>query len=245
MFAQEHQGFLPKAYNNGGAVMRGSSLPVGKTWEFSNAFWCWEHVVMKYTRNNKALFNCPADTEPRIRYTWNDTMSNPPVTDPTYDNVAASYRYNWSNELYNHTLPYSQRVFTSPKITQIKPADRAIIFIDGTQGAQDQINYQDATQPDKNHVDVKAVSDSGAPDGTLIIQHRPYWTVNNPWNVAFRRHSVALGRYNDAAALKKGQANYAFMDGHVETLAWEETWVSLGEKKTPWQVTGFGPWVGY
>jgi prepilin-type processing-associated H-X9-DG protein len=69
--------------------------------------------------------------------------------------------------------------------------------------------------------------------------------VNNPWNVAFRRHSVALGRYNDAAALKKGQANYAFMDGHVETLAWEETWVSLGEKKTPWQVTGFGPWVGY
>ena len=239
MFAQEHQGFLPKAQNNGSATMKGWSTRVGTRWEFTEPFWAWEHVLLKYMKGNKAVFNCPADIESRIRYTANDTMANPPEKDPTYDNIPASYRYNWSNEIYDPNVAYDQRTFASAKLTQIKPADRAIIFIDGTSGAKDQVPYQDAFQPDYNHVDIK----NG--DGRYNVSDRPYTTWNNPWNVAFRRHSQTMGRWDDARALKNGQANYAFMDGHVETLTWGDTWKSLGDKKTPWQVTGFGPWVGY
>jgi len=64
-------------------------------------------------------------------------------------------------------------------------------------------------------------------------------------NVAYRRHSRAMGDYNAAQALEKGRANYAFLDGHVETLTWNENLggslgiIGGGFEKTPWQVTGF------
>jgi prepilin-type processing-associated H-X9-DG protein len=61
----------------------------------------------------------------------------------------------------------------------------------------------------------------------------------NPWNIAFRRHSRNYAATMSDEAMKKGLANYAFADGHVETLTYKETWVSLGENKTPWQVTNF------
>ena len=82
---------------------------------------------------------------------------------------------------------------------------------------------------------------------------------NNPYNVAFRRHSryngvwESMSQGDREAAIKKGLGNYAFMDGHVETLRWNDTWKSLGVvatgtgsngsdlEKTPWQVTGFLP----
>jgi prepilin-type processing-associated H-X9-DG protein len=60
-----------------------------------------------------------------------------------------------------------------------------------------------------------------------------------------------MSAFDRDQALKKGTANYAFLDGHVETLVWNDTWKSLGIvalnkgaggtnlEKTPWQVTGF------
>jgi prepilin-type processing-associated H-X9-DG protein len=239
MFAQEHGGCLPKAQNNGAAVMKGWNTRVSKSWEFSEPFWAWEHVLMKYVKNNKQIFADPADSNPRIRYTWNDSMANPPVPDTTYDNIPACYRYNWNNEIYDPNIVYDQRLFTSPKLTQIRPSNKAIIFADGTAGPADQINYMDVNQPDYNHFDVKNS------DGRYNIGHKPYLSYDNPWNVSYRRHSHTLGFWSDANALKNGRANYAFLDGHVETLTWNETWVSLGDKKTPWQLTGFGPWVGW
>ena len=240
MFAQEHGGAMPKAQNNGSSIMKGWNTRVGQSWEFDEPFWAWEHVLMKYLKGNKQIFACPADIEPRIRYTWNDTMANPPVKDTKSDNIPACYRYNWSNELYNPSLAYDQRTFTSPKLNQLRPMDKVIIFLDGTAGPADQINYHDPNQPDFNHVDIK-----NAGDGRYNVGNKPYHSFNNPWNVAYRRHSHTLGFWSDPKALKNGRANYAFLDGHVETLTWNETWVSLGDKKTPWQVTGFGPWVGW
>src|SRR5215211_4672710 len=113
MFAQEHGGCLPKAQNNGSNIMKGWNTRLGKSWEFSEPFWAWEHVLLKYMKNNKQIFACPADIEPRVRYTWNDSMANPPVPDTKYDNIPACYRYNWSNELYNAGTAYDQRTFTS------------------------------------------------------------------------------------------------------------------------------------
>src|SRR6478672_7387908 len=89
MFANEHGGSLPKAQNNGSNIMKGWNTRVGKTWEFSEPFWAWEHVLLKYVKNNKQIFADPADPDPRIRYTWNDSMANAPVPDTTYDNIPA------------------------------------------------------------------------------------------------------------------------------------------------------------
>ena len=173
---------------------------------------------------------------PKIRYLWNNNMPN-----GTDDDLAGSYRMNWSNEFLDATsgapnlsTNYNVTIMTSPKLSQMKPADRAIIYVDGSATYSDQVNFQNAAA-DYNNLNLKNQG-----DGTVRFRE------SDPYNVAYRRHSRALGNYNDAQALAKGRANYAFMDGHVETITWKETWTSLGKidatlEKTPWQVTGFLP----
>jgi prepilin-type N-terminal cleavage/methylation domain-containing protein/prepilin-type processing-associated H-X9-DG protein len=231
MFAQEHGGFIPQAYNNGSGVMRGSNTPLAKTWDFSEPMWGWEYALMKYMKRNKPVFRCAADSSDIVRYQWNDGMSNLPDT-PDADNVAASYRINWSNEfLSGDLLVYSNKIFTSPKLNQLKPAERAIIYMDGLGSYQDQIG----TPNNENFVDTKTW------DGRYNVM------PGNPWNVAYRRHSRVLKTtYNDPQGMKAGLANYAFMDGHVETMTFPDTWKPIGPNpfggtnpKTAWQVTGW------
>jgi len=234
MFANEHGGYLPKAENNGSPRMQGWSLRLGTRWEFDDNMWSWQWALYKYVNKNAAVFQCPADNEPKTRYTWNDGQP-----DGKLDNFAGSYRMNWSNETLeaatgapNLSSNYNATIMTSPKLSQMKPAERAIIYVDGTATYSDQVAFQNAAA-DYNNVNLKNQS-----DGTVNIRE------NNPYNIAYRRHSRAMGNYDDKTALAKGRANYAFMDGHVETLTWHETWGSLGSagtnlEKTPWQVTGF------
>ncbi len=243
MFANEHAGYLPQAENNGSPRMQGWSNRVGTRWEFSNDMWSWEWAIMKYVSRNKAVFQCPTDTDPKIRYAWND--SNGTLGEPgSADNVPASYRMNWSNVTLEATTGapdlstnYNNTVMTSPKISQIKPADRAIIYMDGQATRADLVGFQNTG--DNNHINLKNQS-------TPWLNFRQ----DNPYNVAFRRHSRNLGSYENetpagrAAIIQRGRANYAFMDGHVDTLTWPDTWPSLGFaapglEKTPWQVTGF------
>jgi len=244
MFANDHGGYLPKAENNGSPRMQGWSVRLGSRWEFSDNVWSWQFAILKYVNRNKAVFQCPTDDSPKTRYTWNDSMSGL-GEDGKADNLAASYRMNWSNEILEATsgapdlgANYNNTIMISPKLTQLKPLDRSIIFCDGTATYADQVTFQGTG--DWNNLNLKNQSDP---------------TVNfrqsNPYNCAFRRHSRAMGSFDNAQAIKKGLANYAFLDGHVETLTWNDTWQSLGIvaagkgaagsdlEKTPWQVTGF------
>jgi prepilin-type N-terminal cleavage/methylation domain-containing protein/prepilin-type processing-associated H-X9-DG protein len=242
MFASEHQSFLPQAENNGSPRMQGWNTRLGTRWDYADNLWSWEYVLMKSLGKNKAVFQCPTDPEPKIRYKWNDNMP-----DGGDDNVGTSYRMNWSNvtlEGANGSAPslsanYGQTIMTSPKLAQMKPAERAIVFMDGAGSYSDGNGYQDAG--DYNHVNLKNQG-----DGARRIAQ------NNPYNVAFRRHSKvrksweSMSQAERDTEVRQGQSNYAFMDGHVETLRWDETWQSLGMagqnlEKTPWQVTGFLP----
>ena len=258
MFANEHGGYLPKAENNGAPVMQGWATRVGSRWEFADNMWAWEWALLKYAGRNRQVFRCPADPEPRTRYLWNDTMSNLGGENSKDDNVPGSYRYNWSNEILesgngsppNLSSNYNGTRMVSPKLSQMKPSERAILFMDGANTLGDGIAFQGTQSQDLNHVNLKR--DMWSPvDGTVNVRQ------NNPYNVAFRRHSKYNGRWESMSqwdrdqALKKGTANYAFLDGHVETLAWNDTWTPLGIvgigqgaggsnlEKTPWQVTGF------
>jgi prepilin-type processing-associated H-X9-DG protein/prepilin-type N-terminal cleavage/methylation domain-containing protein len=236
MFANEHGGFLPKAENNGSPRMQGWSTRLGTRWEFDDNMWSWQWAIYKYVNKNAAVFQCPADADPKIRYTWNDGQ-----TDGKLDNFYGSYRMNWSNEILQAasgspdlSANYNNTIMVSPKISEIRPPERAILFVDGTATYSDQVGFQNASA-DYNNINLKNQG-----DGTVRFRQ------SDPYNIAYRRHSRALGDYNAQQALAKGRANYAFMDGHVETLIWNETWGSLGMvgpnlEKTPWQVTGFLP----
>jgi prepilin-type processing-associated H-X9-DG protein len=231
MFAQEHQGYLPMAYNNGSGQMLGWSTRAGKSWEYSEPMWGWEYVLTRYMQRSKAIFKCPSDTSDVIRYQWNDATANLPDL-PDADNVAASYRMNWSNVfMAGNVADFNQTQFISPKLNQLRPAASVIMFFDGLGSHADQIG----TPNNENHVSTKTW------DGRYNIMS------TNPWNVAYRRHSRSLKQtYNDPYALKSALANYAFMDGHAETLTYNETWKPIGPNPrggtnpmTPWQVTGW------
>jgi len=256
MFTNEHGGFLPKAENNMGPVMLGWNAPQASRWEFAQDMASWEWAVMKYVNKNRGVFICPSDSGQRVRHIWNDTSSTQNLggEDPKLDNVVGSYRMNWSNESLGGSKNlgggYNACIMTSPKLTQMKPAERAILFADGTNGFSDGGNFQGTQFQDLNYVSLKR-SDSDQLDGTVNIAQ------NNPYNIAFRRHSPYTGmwermsQYDRDQAIRKGRANYAYVDGHVETLIWNDTWQSLGIvgkgkgqggtdlEKTPWEVTGF------
>lgn len=241
MFANEHGGYIPKAENNGSPRMQGWNVRLGTRWEFPENMWSWQFAIYKYLNKSKGAFQCPTDTEARNRYTWNDAMTNLGGEKGDSDNFAGSYRMNWSNEILesaNATPPslstnYNGTIMTSPKLSQIKPPERSIIYCDGTSTYADGVSFQGTG--DYNHLNMK-----NQPDGTVNLRQ------TNPFNVAYRRHSRTTGSYADPQNISRGMANYAFMDGHVETLTWNETWQSLGYaapglERTPWQVMAFLP----
>lgn len=225
MFAADHDGHLPKAFNNGSNRMRGWNTRLGTQWEFVEPMWGWEYAIMKYMGKSRNVFQCPADTSEAIRYTWNDGDSNLP-DEPDADNVAASYRMNYSNEiLEGNPSVYEETIFVSPKITQLKPAHQAIIFADGLGSLADQVGEPNT----ENYVTMKTW------DGRYNIMS------TNAWNIAYRRHSRNSDPVNSTTSLQQGLANYAFIDGHVETMTYASTWVKIDDRKSMWQVTGFVP----
>jgi prepilin-type N-terminal cleavage/methylation domain-containing protein/prepilin-type processing-associated H-X9-DG protein len=244
MFANEHGGYLPKAENNAGPTVLGFSNVQGASWGMAWPAMGWEHALMKYVNNSKNVFQCPADPFPKNRYPGNDPINN---------NIIGSYRYNWSNETYGgakdpNTAAYNQTLFISAKISQIRPTDGAIMFFDGSGSRYDAITYENPLEH-LNFVNMKSTDGRYSLFAPVAFSLPINMAQANPYNVAFRRHSRqfngpwdTLPAAERARAIRSGQANYAFMDGHVETLSFPDTWRPLGGTKTPWQVTGFVPW---
>jgi len=70
--------------------------------------------------------------------------------------------------------------------------------------------------------------------GNAEWHHVATWEVNEGYvcrdfgyNVAFDRHGKVSNR-DDVASNGSGRANYVFMDGHVKSLTWSETWTRIG-----------------
>ncbi len=224
MFAGEHQQYLPHPENNGAAKMRGWNVRVSQRWEWDEPAWSWDQALIKYMQKSSKALLCPADPGETLRFPSSNTYWR--VSDQPYLNdIPSSYRMNGCNLMYEgaNVNDYNSRIETPPKLSQLKPSSKAILFADGQGSLQDQVTVQNL----RTYVTNKSA------DLEVNIQQ------NNPWNLAFRRHSRNLSNTMSADAMKKGLANYAFADGHVETLTFNETWVSLGENKTPWQVTNF------
>src|SRR5438034_10719995 len=56
MFANEHQGYLPKAENNGSPRMQGWAGRLGTRWEFDDNMWSWQFALLKYVNKSKAVY---------------------------------------------------------------------------------------------------------------------------------------------------------------------------------------------
>ena len=129
MFTHEKKGWLPKAWWNS----RPNSFPMGQdvmpsdhaasdAWGYRYPMYGFDYVMLLYTKRNKAVFQCPSDDNPQLRGTTLDNVPNLP-DDPKADDIAASYRINVSNH---------PSMVESIKITQLRPASKAIIFVEGT-----------------------------------------------------------------------------------------------------------------
>lgn len=151
-------------------------------------------------------FRCPTDDTNVLRGPWNDGDAGLP-DEPEMDNVPASYRLNISNTWFG-LIAY--------KATQVRNPQQSIVLVEGTMNPIDNPFH---------HVSRWDWDPSGGyPLGNVSRTHHT--------NVAWYRHSDPGHRDNTSA----GRANYLFQDGHVETLAWEETWVPIGGEVDVWGV---------
>lgn len=167
MFANEHNGYLPKAWfnnrpNTTTAQPDRSVLPseyaASDSWGYRYPMYGWDYVLLKYVKGSKAVYQCPSDSDPAIRGLWNNSQSNLPDA-PEADDLAASYRLNVSNQ--------PNQALNAVKLTQLKPASKAILIVEGPSGTGATIH----------HV---ATWESGEPGGSVGPKTNK--------NVAFNRH---------------------------------------------------------
>lgn len=168
-------------------------------WGYRDPMWGWDYVLNQYLKSKQA-FQCRSDEPALLRGTWNDTWSNLPDK-PEADNIPSSYRINISN-LRNGP-------WHSIKINNIRNPARAIYLLEGA---------RTGTGPTFvwHHV---ATWESSAGVGQFGRVSRVYRN-----NVAWNRHSPAAHKNLP----KLGRSNYMFVDGHGESLTWDQTWQPIG-----------------
>lgn len=228
MFSNEHQGWLLKRkYNSGPDVSVASWPPVnitGENWGFTQVppdntslqdyMWEWDYVLNTLYIKNKNAFRCPTDGSNKTRGTqYTDAITE------TNDCFPVSYRLNSSNIGQTATgIIYEVDV----KINQIHPADKAMYICEGTD------TYPLGQVAPFNQV---ATWDNGSGGAAFVSQ-------SFPTNIAFNRHGPASGNlsinsYSGLTTTTGTQwtttrANYAFLDGHIETLDWTTSWKPIG-----------------
>src|SRR6185503_7949764 len=76
MFAQEHKGYLPKAWFNArpavtkttpGFDVQPQDYSSSDSWGYRFPMFGWDYVLLKYVNNSKGVFQCPTDTDPQYR----------------------------------------------------------------------------------------------------------------------------------------------------------------------------------
>jgi prepilin-type N-terminal cleavage/methylation domain-containing protein/prepilin-type processing-associated H-X9-DG protein len=211
LFAQEHKGYMCKAWFNDTALhpIDSPAQVASPDWNFRNdgteSTWEWTYILSTYMNKNEDVFRCPADDTP-------DAEPNPygaafytvKFSDGSQAGYPRSYRINISN------LPNGP--WHAVKLAQLRRSSDAIVIAEGRRGANDGNGYnQLATNEDATQALV-----------TPIFVD----------NIAYNRHAKAnnngkLGAGLVGTPLRNGRANYVFADGHAENLLFQDTFKAL------------------
>ena len=161
MFANEHKGYLPKAWFNDGPIYGkgGWQYPTSGTWE-------WSYLLSQYVNKNRGVFRCPSDPEPDALPEV-DLFYVVHLADGSTQAYPRSYRLNISN------LPRGP--FDAIKISQLRDATKAIVIAEGTLG--------------HNGAGFNQLSTSEYATEALVIPTWTVGQLNPP-NVAYDRHST-------------------------------------------------------
>jgi prepilin-type N-terminal cleavage/methylation domain-containing protein/prepilin-type processing-associated H-X9-DG protein len=228
IFSNEHKGWLLKRkWNSGPFVDQVTGITTSENWGFNdpaaNPKWEWDFVLNILYIKNKNTFHCPTDTSPLTR----GTEYTLPITAYTLlgsamapdDSFPISYRLNCSSIAPSVAKDSAGNLVEEDvKITQLHPSYDAMYLCEGTDNVG-------SGQPFPYH---HIATWDGMTDGWSAFVAQNY-----PNNVAFNRHGPSGGNLLNATPPTDGRwgstrANYAFLDGHVETLDWTSTWKGLG-----------------
>ena len=199
-FLDEHDGWIVKPWQNTGPRSNVPWIPLFDPeydpWEFPLDA-SWDYVMMTYLDSANVLA-CPSDNtfdqpppfdggDPK----WN-ARNEPGFANAIVPELPASYALNTSNQ---------KDSFTSLKVTQVKSASSAFIFVEMLPSRFHHASTADDTLP----------LGGGIPNGIM--------------------GGMVTQRYHDAFAINRHsdrKNSYVFYDGHAETVKWENTWKSLG-----------------
>jgi prepilin-type processing-associated H-X9-DG protein/prepilin-type N-terminal cleavage/methylation domain-containing protein len=133
MFAQEHKGYLPKAWFNArpavtkptpGFDVQPQDYSSSDSWGYRFPMYGWDYVLLKYVNNSKGVFQCPTDTDPQYRGIGDFGLPADQLPDkPDADDIPGSYRINISD--------IADQAYTAVKVTQLRKASQSIVLLEG------------------------------------------------------------------------------------------------------------------
>lgn len=212
MFANEHKGFLVKAWFNSGP----SDPATGDlSWNYrddgSEHTWEWSYVLSTYVNKSQNVFRCPSDPAQDANVN-DDFFYVVQLQGGQKEGYPRSYRLNISN---------MGGPFKAIRISQLKSASKAIVVAEGRKGV--------------GGAGWNQLSTWEADNGVVLPTFTP--TQRTPEsNVAYDRHSLKPD--NKSNPTFNGRSNYVFADGHAESLEFKDTWdASLGTRNN-----GTGPY---
>jgi prepilin-type N-terminal cleavage/methylation domain-containing protein/prepilin-type processing-associated H-X9-DG protein len=219
IYATENRGMLMQSFWNDGSYQilgtqdQNGAVQPGWVWLG------WDSILVRRTRISPEVFACPSDgaetrhTRPyRMRY-------NPAI--PEAVAIPASYRLNVSNSPgcnYFGAMRFSDK---GMNLGKMKDPTRYIML------AESWPVFFVLGAGNSNHEFATWKGTAGLGDFVTHVDR------NFSANVAHERHRQ-LNRSNASIAERReyGQANYAFADGHVETMTWTDTWETIGPEVT-------------
>lgn len=214
-FAQVHEGFIIKDWYNGlwpNGVEDGPFYGSSQVWDgmesSATVNWSWDqYLSRKYLDGNIGIFRDPADSTNNVRWWSSITQYQKAVYQPA--NIPGSYRLNFSNQPGNPGNAEPYPFANAYNVSQIPTPSKSILICDG-----------DYAGPYWQY------------EGGVTVLNGPdtQWGVTPTYPNVVGTTTFVPG--NVAATRHLGKSNFAFLDGHAETLSWVQTWQPIGSEES-------------
>ena len=213
-YAAANKGWFPR--HQGNLYYAPDPLPpvpptmAGFEWAWKAEWSGWDQVLLRSSKLTTEVFLCPEDPFNRVGLPRGDGRpwaAEPNPNFPDAKKIPSSYRYNVSNAAIGYDVIFGgwgERDPEAINLSRMKKSSDAIML------AESSAVFAGFGFHNQNHQ-----------VGTFYPSSGFAWRVTKAerGNVAWNRHGIKL-------------ANYAFIDGHAETMEWDKTWAPIGSNVT-------------